>query len=182
MSDGARKQYIPRLIEPRKFAHQGIDIAGELPADALTRLAEIAISQNIVADLQFSLGEQRERLLKGSIQADVQQQCQRCLKPVDSVLECEISLAVVRDEEEAKNLPESYDPWVVSEEEADLYAIIEEEILLAVPLIANHSEPCGDELDWRSQEPSQDQQNVNETNPFQVLEQLKGKTKKAPKS
>ncbi len=171
-------QSIPRQIEPRKFAHQGISVSGQIAAEDMPRLAEVASAKDITADLSFMLGERREKLLTGRVHVRADIQCQRCLKPVDVEIECSVSLAVVWSEEKAKELPKCYEPWIVPEDEADLYAILEEEILLNAPLVVLHKENCID-ASLLSKGPSAGQAGDTEkTNPFQMLMQLKDKTKK----
>lgn len=171
-------QSIPRRIEPRKFAHQGVSLVGYVPTQDLPRLTEMASLKEVNATLSFSLGERREKLLLGQIQVAAQMQCQRCLKQVDVDVQCDVSLAVVWDEEKATELAKCYEPWIVSEEEADLYLILEEEILLNMPLVVAHKENCIDSSLLAQGPAVEKTETTDETNPFQVLMQLKDKTKK----
>jgi uncharacterized protein len=87
----------------------------------------------------------------------------------------------VRDEENARHLPGSYDPWILTEEQADLYAVLEEEILLNLPYVAYHDTPCGTALmpvEKLQAEQLKPDVVSDKPNPFQVLKQLKEKTKK----
>jgi uncharacterized protein len=182
MSDGTPKQLLPRLIDPRRFAQQGVVLRGPLPVAELHRLKEIGlVVDSVQAELFFAVDQQREKVVSGQLQAEVQLQCQRCLDLMPVSLVCDINLALVRNEEDARHLPGNYDPWISVEEQADLYALLEEEILLNLPYVVYHETPCGSlllqeqisqaeqlELDVVSDKP----------NPFQVLKQLKEKTKK----
>lgn len=178
MSDGTQKQSIPRIIEPRKFAHHGVALTGDIPALDMPRLAEVASVKVVNVDLCFSLGERKERLLTGSVSASTQMQCQRCLKPVNVDISCDVSLAIVWNEEKAKELPGCYEPWIVEEDEADLYGILEEELLLNVPLVASHKERCVDEALLAKSPANAEVGETDKLNPFQVLQQLKDTTKK----
>ena len=55
-------------------------------------------------ELKFTFGEAKERLIVGSLQAQVNVFCQRCLKPLAIALADDIELALVRDEEAALRL------------------------------------------------------------------------------
>jgi uncharacterized protein len=172
MSDGTPKHPLPRLIEPRRFAHQGAVLRGVVPVAELHRLAEIGLAVDAVqAELSFSLDEQRERIVSGQLQADLSLQCQRCLELMPVNLKCEINLALVRDEESARQLPGNYDPWIVAEEQADLYVLLEEEILLNLPYVVYHDSPCGSLV--HSQVEVAEEVVSDKPNPFQVLKQLK---------
>lgn len=175
MSDGTSKNILPRVIDPRRFCQQGVVLRGSVIVDELPRLTENnVVVDRMSADLAFALDEQRERVVKGSLAADVQVQCQRCLEAMPLVLDCKISLAVVWDEESSRKLAEAYDPWIVTTEDADLYAMLEEEVLLNLPFVAYHDFPCGPAP--VEQDIEQDKQS-EKTNPFQMLQQLKDKMK-----
>lgn len=177
MSDGTPKHPIPRLIAPRRFAQQGVVLRGAVPVAELQRLQDIDLAvETVQAELFFSIGEQREKVISGQLQVEVKLQCQRCLDFMPVSLECDVNLALVRDEEDARHLPGSYDPWISTEEQADLYALIEEEILLNLPYVVYHDTPCGGAL-----QPNEKLQNEpfeagvvsDKPNPFQVLKRLK---------
>ena len=53
---------VPRHIEPRKFAQHGLQVAGEIPVDALQRLGAVAQSvQAVEVSLQFGVAETKHR-------------------------------------------------------------------------------------------------------------------------
>jgi uncharacterized protein len=175
MSEGTLKHSIPRHIEPRKFAHQGLSLRGKVPVAELKRLREAGVQVEVVdVDLEFSLDEQRQRVVQGFIQLRALLPCQRCLELMPLELRCDVQVAMVRDEEASRNLPSSYDPWVVADEEADVYELIEEEIFLNLPYVVYHDYACVS-LGTESPEPVADVQS-DKKNPFQVLASLKDKT------
>lgn len=175
MSDGTSKNILPRIVDPRRFCQQGVVLRGYVPFQELSRLTENqVVVDKAYAELAFQVDEQRERVVKGSLAIDVRLQCQRCLELMPLSLDCDVSLAVVWDEESSREIAGVYDPWIVDSEEADLYALLEEEILLNLPYVSFHDYPCG-------QVPTKDEiEEVGEVetkNPFQVLQQLKDKMK-----
>lgn len=175
MSDGTSKNILPRVIDPRRFCQQGVSLRGSVAVSELLRLTENnVVVDRISADLAFALDEQRERVVKGSLTADTQVQCQRCLQAMPLALDCKISLAVVWDEESSRKLGGTYDPWIVASEEADLYAMLEEEVLLNLPFVAYHDFACGQSP--AEPDPQQEKQS-EKSNPFQMLQQLKDKMK-----
>ena len=117
---------VPRHIEPRKFAASAFRWQ-EIPVDALQRLGAVAQSvQAVEVSLQFGVAETKHRVVTGQYNSRVVMQCQRCLEPVELHLTGAISLAMVWSEDDAKQLPSEYEPWVVAQDQADLYEIIEE--------------------------------------------------------
>ena len=85
----------------------------------------------------------------------------------------ECSYAVVKEGANTQSLPKGYDVLELGEDPLDLHALIEEELLLALPIVpAHHPEECQqpEGLDDEA-EPSEDE--VTRSNPFSVLAQLK---------
>lgn len=173
-------QPLPRLGNPRKFAQQGVRLSGQVPLSALERLGEALVTNEGQAEvaLAFGISEERKLVVRGRVGAELVLTCQRCLGPVTVPIDADIALAIVPDEATAKNLPSELDPWLVAEEEinADLYAMVEDELLLNLPAVAYHSELCIDPETLSIGKPETASQ--EKANPFQVLEQLKGTPKK----
>ena len=167
---------LPRQGDPRKFAQQGISLQGLVPVASLARMADVIedTAGEIQVDVMFGLSEDKKKIVTGYARANVSLICQRCLSAVTVLVESKISLGIVWDEEHALALPEYLDPWIVGEGAADFYDMIEEEMLLNLPAVAYHQEPCIDSKLFVSGEPVAVKQ---EKNPFQVLEQLKSSPK-----
>ena len=66
--------------------------------------------------------------------------CQRCLEAVELPVECDVSLAVVGDDEAAANLPQAYEPLVLEGERISLIDLIEDDLLLGLPVTPRHAE------------------------------------------
>lgn len=163
---------VPRLIEPRKFAQHGLQVAGDIPVESLQRLAMVASAVTAATvDLQFAVAQTKHRVVTGHFAGSVTMQCQRCLEPVELQLRGDVSLAMVWSEDDAKLLPQEYEPWVVAQDQADLYEIIEEELLLALPIVPAHDYDC---MDRSALAPKETLKPRETNNPFQVLAQLKG--------
>ena len=167
---------LPRQGDPRKFAQHGVSLEGVIPVSELPRLLEATedSGREIQVKLEFTISEERKKVVIGTASADLALVCQRCLEPVTVPVESSISLAVVWDEEAAKALPERFEPWITGEGMADLYEMIEEQLLLSLPAVAYHEEPCLDSKLYSSGKPVEVKK---EKNPFQVLEQLKSSPK-----
>ncbi|GGY70539.1 hypothetical protein GCM10011613_13790 [Cellvibrio zantedeschiae] len=168
---------LPKQGDPRKFAQQGISLDGFVPVAALPRLVSAVqeAAGNIQVDLAFGISEEKKKVVTGHASAELVLVCQRCLENVTVPVESNISLGIAWDEEEAEKLPDYLDPWITGEGVADLYDMIEEEMLLSLPKVAYHEKQCVDRQLFSSGKPVE----VKKTkNPFQVLEQLKSSPKK----
>ncbi len=177
MSDAPSLQFLPRQVDPRKFATKGVSLSGRIPLADMARLSEAVQSgaEEIDVHLNFGIDEQGAKTLKGSADARVSVVCQRCLQPTQLSLHADIALAVVWTEEQAQHLSKDLEPWILDEGPADLYVAVEEELLLALPMVAYHEEQCVDPAVLSVGEVVPDTQESD--NPFKVLEQLKGSPK-----
>lgn len=178
MSEGSPRNLIPQHIEPRKFIAQSVDLNGEMAIEKLTRLKEAHVDvHGMHVELSFIYDEERRRTVVGFIAAELSIICQRCLKPMPFETRIEINWAIVWDEDQAKQLPGRLDPWIAGEEAEDLYAMIEEEVLLALPTAPLHETLCIERSLLTSGEAPVETRDELKSNPFQALAALKGKTK-----
>ncbi|HEY7883435.1 MAG TPA: YceD family protein [Cellvibrionaceae bacterium] len=178
MSQPPSNKALPRYADARKFAQQQLGLAGQIDVALMSRLHDLLANDNASAEVVLSFGRDGEgrKVVTGTADANIMLVCQRCLEPVEVNLRSDIALAIVWSEDQATGLPKYLDPWILDEGAADLYEMIEEELLLALPAVAYHAEPCVPEALFQSGEPAAEKTSV-ERNPFQVLEQLKGSPK-----
>ncbi len=187
MSSTTSESVLPRHIDPRKFAQQGITIQGNVDLNALERVSSLLANEqgNIYADLVFGIDEQGIRHLTGTIDATVNMICQRCLEAASQSLQMNLNLGFIWSDDNADKLPKTYDPWIIGEGQTDIYDVIADELILGLPIVAYHAESCVSQELFSVGDA--DEQSVGDTvssktdkpNPFQVLEQLKGSLNKA---
>lgn len=165
---------LPKRVDPRKLAEREVQLHGSVDLKSMPELLSLLVDDEgeVSVKLSFALDEQKLRTVKGQATARVRQQCQRCLDPVEVELEAEFSLAVVLNEEQAKNLPRYYDPLLV-EEDVVLASLVEEELILTLPAVAYHDN-CSVQLSYGEDEVQQGEQD-EKPNPFSVLASLKEK-------
>ncbi|MBF7141526.1 MULTISPECIES: YceD family protein [Pseudomonas] len=165
---------IPPHVDPRKLADRGVTLQGSLPLADLERLCDL-LSDNVgtvQAKLIFERAEDHTALMHSDLSVDVKMVCQRCLELVTLPIHSECTYAVVREGANTQSLPKGYDVLELGEDPLDLRAVIEEELLLALPIIpAHHPEECQQPAGLEEPEPTEDE--VTRSNPFSVLAQLK---------
>lgn len=174
MSDSS----IPAYADTRKIFLQEEIISGNLDLDRLPRFCKtLANDEGLVSlELKFTLSDAKERLITGSLQAQVNVFCQRCLKPLAIALADDIKLALVRDEEAAKHLGAELDPWICEDYKLDLAELVEEQLILCTPIVSYHeSGDCISQKDYVAGEDATEI--VTNKNPFAVLRSLKDSDK-----
>ena len=112
----------------------------ELPVTDLPRLAaSLAGNDGVVrATVDFGRVDGVPRLNVGA-DVEVTLICQRCLQPMQVLLEGESQVALVENLAQADALPEDVEPVWVESRKVDLREVVEEELLLALPLVPMHA-------------------------------------------
>ena len=165
---------IPSHVDPRKLADRDAVLEGQVELASLQRLCDpLADEAGVVqAKFNFARDEQKTVVIRSELAVEVKMVCQRCLELVALPIHSECEYAVVWVGANTQSLPKGYDVLELGEEPMDLPALIEEELLLALPIVPTHApgecqQPAG--LD----EPDLGEDEVPRSNPFSVLAQLK---------
>ncbi|HET6655426.1 MAG TPA: YceD family protein [Gammaproteobacteria bacterium] len=167
---------LPERIDAERLAQEHTRVAGVIPLHKMPRLTQslMASAGEAAVEAEFALGSDGRSVVRGHATATVQLTCQRCLDNMDWPLEAQFALALVRDEDDAASLPGEYEPLLWPDGTGSLPALVEEELLLALPVAARHPDPaeCGPVTEMMRQE-SEHESQEREDNPFTVLNQLK---------
>lgn len=162
---------LPETLNFVRQVERSRTIEGNYPISKLARLSE-ALPGNegyITAKLEFthSVGFAS---LKGKVSAKLLVECQRCLEPVETELLGHFKFALVTSEEEFELLPEEFEPYLVEGEEQSIIELIEDELLLCLPMVTVHKNACSDFI-TRQQEAIKAEKEA--THPFAALKALK---------
>jgi uncharacterized protein len=169
------RQPDPRKLDVAAAAADGLVLEGYWPLAGFERLNGGATQRGEV--LWTLRGRQRavaggeaETWLHLSARAVVQLECQRCLQPVALILDVARALRFVADEATAEALDaESEDDVLALPRSLDLHELVEDELLLALPLVPMHDR-CPQPLPMRVGEAEIEPA----PNPFAALAGLKG--------
>lgn len=137
----------PGPLDTLQFAHSGGSLEGVFRADELPRLRGNLTSDDVAVQYRISGGSEAGRpVLKLDVSARVWLTCQRCLDLYPEQLELHSVLPIARNEAELERW-ENEDPLVdalVAESRLDVATLVEDEILLGLPVVPRHPEgECG---------------------------------------
>jgi len=136
---------LPETLDFMRQVELNRSIEGVYPISKLPRLAEALLSNEgyITAKLEFtsSVGFAS---LKGSVSAKLLIECQRCLEPVETELSGRFKFALISSEEEIELLPEEFEPYMLEGEEQSVIELIEDELLLCLPMVTIHEDDCSE--------------------------------------
>ena len=178
----------PLHVDVEKLAELAQELGGITRLRDFRRLSEMAHAESPPAPEESVLwkargerrvapGEARQTWLHLEARTRIALTCQRCLQPLEVALAVERSFRFVRGETEAARLDaESEDDVLASSRSFDLLELLEDELLLSLPLVPRHADcrmplPQG-VADYESLAPA-DPADV-QANPFAVLGALKG--------
>ncbi|MBO6556036.1 MAG: DUF177 domain-containing protein [Pseudomonadales bacterium] len=131
---------LPELLDHRRLANQQGVIEGSFPVKQLERFGEMLVDQagDVNLKLEFSKGERDRTEVTGHLTAEVRLECQLCLQPVTLMLSSVFSVVVVKNEAELEHLEEEQDGVVHADKLIPVAALVEDELMLAVPMIPRH--------------------------------------------
>jgi uncharacterized protein len=175
----------PHKLDLRRFARDGALLEGTWPQDRFTRLATSLmppLADAPAPPVQWR-AQGQQRLVPGGepqIWLHVQGQtvarleCQRCLQPMNEPLQVDRHMRFVAGEDEAARLDEeSEDDVLALVARLDLFELLEDELILALPLVPRH-DTCPQPLDaaTTAAPPVADEARPN---PFAALAALRAK-------
>lgn len=142
-SQAISTQALP-LIDPKQCAVKGHQETGTLSLKGLNLPEDIFANTDgqLEFSLKFGLDEEALIYIEGRLEAELALRCQRCLQPILHRLCSEFQLSPVRTDEEAQNLPERYEAVFMEGEKLSLLRLLEEELILSLPIAPSHEEPC----------------------------------------
>jgi uncharacterized protein len=154
----------PGVIDGLQFARGAVRLKGTLVLSQLQRLAEMRCA---VTGLAYELSGRTDAegrcWIRVRASGGVTLECQRCLGPLDFPLMLDSELLLTQDEREMANAEDDVDR-VLAGRQMEVSKLVEDEVLLALPMAPMHGH-CGDRQEGtESGRPS----------PFAALAKLKG--------
>ncbi len=160
------KQCYQVLKEVSRNSH----FEGQIDVADLSRLGELLANSESTIEMQFEfrVSDYDVPMLSGEIQTSLQMECQRCLQAMETPLQLIFKLLVDAPDDVIR---ESSLDTVYSEDGLiDLFEVVEDELILALPLVSMHENGSCNKH-WQVSD--NDREPVARENPFSVLKDLK---------
>jgi len=154
------------------LCERGKMLGGCLPIAGMDRLrkALLAPFADVEVELSFSMMGKGLPVITGTLSTQVLAECQRCLTPVELLVNSDVHLQVVVDDAAANHISDQWEPLVFGGDgQLSLAQIVEDELLVNLPAICLH-EPA------KCQQPDGHNElavAADKPNPFKLLSQLK---------
>lgn len=171
---------VPEVLDAWRMVAARRGFEGRLPLAAMTRLRDSLCldkgeqgREGDAGHARFSLDFDRDALqvayVELRIEAALPLECQRSLRRFELPVSVVQRLGLLRDEADEASLPEGYEPLLVPEDGMLRPAeLVEDELILAVPVVAVAPGTEAMERDWPAGEEEQ-----RKASPFAALESLK---------
>ncbi len=130
---------LPLTIDPWLLYRRNETVEGDL---SLCSMPHLLASQNrkdgvAWAKIAVLQREDGQVVITGEATVDVNLTCQRCLQPLDELLVAHFELVLVKYERQLSSVSDS-DDAIVCADTLELAPLIEQELILALPMIAKH--------------------------------------------
>ena len=159
---------LPQFIEPLRLAEEERRLQGKLDASLMERLQEVVLEPcgPVELDMAFSKDEKGVIRITGDYRVKVRLLCQRCLEAMELTLANPFNIGMVAADGDAGSTDE-YEQVTLEGREIALAPLIEDEILLGLPMSPRHALPdCAAAAELLKRAPEK-------SSPFAVLKNLK---------
>ena len=166
-----------RLQQTYKVARELVNNAyfqGEMSLSQMSRLAELILADQqdprIEVTFEFGYNVYGFASLKGHYKVQLDVECQRCLAPMVYPIDQDFELLIDASDDDIEAL--QIDSVYTQDGYLDIFEVIEDELILALPIVMMHEDRYCNE--YLQREPTAEPV-AKENNPFAVLEALKGR-------
>jgi uncharacterized protein len=169
---------LPKYMDARKIFLQREQVSGLLEIGDLRRLRGLLADDigRVYVELSFLLDDSGKRIIKGKVKATLSVICQRCLEKFEILVGDNISLGVIESEDAALGLDSTLDPWICSDYKLSLLELVEEQLILCLPIVSHHEDPdCVNSIDYQANVNPKQGDSAKDS-PFAVLRTLKTKS------
>ncbi len=194
---------LPVEVNPFRLVEQRRQLSGTVKAHTLPRLQELLVTAPLVGEavadgqsqravmgsdeftveLNFDYSLSQLPMISGTVCGSVALECQRCLEPVQVAFDAHLNVVVTTSQTDRRPEAEGHEICIVEDERLFLQDFIEDEVLLALPVVPRHErcEPVKAlrevSADERSAEtgdtPTEYPQERADENPFAALKDWK---------
>ncbi len=167
---------LPLTVDAHKLAKQGMSLDGFLLLANFSRISDLLVdnSGQVSVDLQFKVDTDHLHYVHGHTQGEIHVTCQRCMEPMTLLVDNQFVLGLMDNPEIAKRLPENIDPVYLDQGELNTSQMVEDELILALPLIAMHeTQNCSATSLIQNAANDVNTEQSKKENPFAILKDLK---------
>jgi uncharacterized protein len=130
-------QALPEVVDVWRMVQAGRRFSGKLPFAAMPRLVADLASSEGSADFELDFGKDEFGVSFLHVRADaaLPLTCQRTLDVFKLPVAIDTRLGLITNEEDEAGLPPGYEPLLTTDGSVRLADVVEDELILAVPVV-----------------------------------------------
>ncbi len=173
---------IPSRFNPDLLARDSTQYSLNLPLGQFGRLRELLLDDTAELQAVFRFSRRKNTVLvAGTLKTSFTLECQRCLEPMQLLVEEPFELAFAKTEAAAQEMPEGLDPVVLDDNgQIHVVDLFEDELILHLPAVALHAQLDECKADFIQENIGTEEQvgkndaveTTERKNPFDVLKNL----------
>ena len=177
MSETELKIEEPVFIQPRKLANKNGELRYTWKVEDFKRLDGLLFSNEgeIKVHLTGRVDNRHRSLVEAHITANIQLECQTSFEAIDYQVDTTVLYCSIIKEEQIETLDDDYEPLLVDDGLVDIRQVIQDELILSLPLAVNKAnEELGIKMSY-GELPEVDglsEDAEEKKNPFSALEGL----------
>lgn len=164
----------PDWISPERAAEGKRVYSGTIPLSRMKRLAALLVDASGQATFSaaFKTDLDHRVIIDLQVEAALPLVCQASLDVYDEMVERRSELAVIAQDSEQFDLPDNYEPVLTENGRLAIAAIVEDELLLALPAIPRKPGLQPVEFSTGGEKPASGTRKVAKENPFSALQDM----------
>lgn len=162
----------PAIVDPWAMVRGRRGFTGSWPLARMRRLAELLVRTTGEArfSLAFDTDETGMPYVEVTVAATVWLRCQRTLEPFAYEVDHRSRLGLLASEQDEPALPAGFEPLVVTDDQVRPADLVEDELILALPLVPRSGDGPRDYVSGTPDEPAVAEE---QDGPFAALKALK---------
>lgn len=163
---------LPDLIEPEHAAAQQRHYHITVSQAQFPRLMEMLVGapQDVDVALRFFIEpESGFPAFELRYRCNLGLTCQRTLEPYNEPVDQTLTAVLIPSEGAAQIVPEAYEPWLLETRQLNPWQLIEDELMLSVPLVPKKP---GEPLVWQDAGQQEAAEEETQANPFAALKTM----------
>ncbi len=132
---------LPLIIDPWLLYRHNNELVGTLLLSQMPNLQSSQNREESTASVRIAIKQREDgqKVITGNAEIELELDCQRCLQPLIEVIKADFELVLVKYEHQLSSVSDA-DDSIVCEDNLELAPLIEQELILSLPMIPKHSD------------------------------------------
>ncbi len=132
---------LPLIIDPWLLYRHNNELVGTLLLSQMPNLQASQNKEESTASVRIAVTQREDghTVIIGNAEIELELDCQRCLQPLVELVKSNFELVLVKYEHQLSSVSD-VDDAIICEDKLELAPLIEQELILSLPMIPKHSD------------------------------------------